>query len=1246
MPSIQQSRSGFAQTLLLATTLLFTLMLALLPATSLAHPGHLHGTLGFDGRVPGQPDFKRTGDITMRYIPSIGQYEVRSPGAPLGYIHAEAGSKGEELLTAPGGPIAASEEPREFIGPGVDLPTLEDPPICRSTGNRIVVLNVTGNPGHDAGIRLLVQRMNWKIASQSSQSSGGARVVQMAVDCQPDGQIAVHQFSGGSWSAIQNAAGRSLPGGSGVNAVKFLAFAPDNGSLYGEGGPVYPDLTKSRQNANAVNTGTAIIYNGLSSWFRHVTIHELMHAMGASQGRDVNPLAPYSDFSNHCYDGQDALCYAAAGDAYCSTAGGYGTPTTVPIDCNKNTYFNAAPPGGSWLASYWNIASVENPFLAALPTQAPLATTERATPWNLTGASFEGTVTPRADYAFYQFQYTTESAYQRNGWGSASITAKQPVAVSGIAAYGSTSANVREIVASGLQVGTDYRARVVASNDANQAAYGAELRFRTLTEPTVTIDQPEFGQRWNATLRGTINPNGVQTSYRFADLYSFRSRQYVTYRVVGSVGSGTAPVSVSAPITGLLTPSTRYSVRLYATGQTTRFAEGTFTTPDWLVDSDLNQDGRADLVTLRPDGRVSVYPGGLGTSELEFGASIDSFTGTSSLAPAQYVGDGDYVVDVADVHGDQTADLVTVKSNGQVINYRGQNGGFVFPATGKADLGQPPALLKSGGELPIAAGDVDGDGDADLLTVDDGPGNLMLYRSDYTGIFRAGTIAASGVSSAHHTGGGEYFLDLADVTGDGREDLVSMTTWDDVWVRPGKADGSLEAPIGSFYAVGAIDTALDDGQGREPVGVGDVTGDGKADLVLSEAGTVYTYPALSGGDLGRFGAPRLSGGTATSTTFQSGGTCEFFGLIDVNGDERVDLGCAVHSIDRVVMAPGKADGTFGSSVLSSGTFPSTQHFSDQDASGNEFVIEKPAVRRRGCPASGCTTPAFASNAPAIGTIGGDGGVSLYMQDTNGDVTQRWWTQSTGWSGLGWHGSPPGGVATSEPTVARPSPGSTHVFVRGSDQAIWEKIWDSGSQTWSSWTSLGGSMRGVSAPAAISAQSDEMQVFATAADDSVWRRTWTSRSGWASWEAVPNTTATGLALASRPGSAGIDLYMRDSNGDVSQRWWTQSTGWSGLGWHGRPPGGPITSTPAAVSPTSDSIHIFVRGADHALWEKVWTDASGRWSEWTSLGGVLRSGPAATSPSSGEVHVFARFANDSLFRKRWSAAAGWSRWEPVY
>jgi hypothetical protein len=662
------------------------------------------------------------------------------------------------------------------------------------------------------------------------------------------------------------------------------------------------------------------------------------------------------------------------------------------------------------------------------------------------------------------------------------------------------------------------------------------------------------------------------------------------------------------------------------------------------VDSDVDGDGHADLVTLHPNGVVSVHPG---NSEAKFGSAVDSFSdgeGGGTLDSAQYDGEGHYVIDVADVDGDERSDLIALADDGDVHVFAGEEGAGFDEEGATSELGLAPGLLQPGGHEPIAVADVNGDSHGDLIAHEDAAEQVIVYpgRSDAT--FGEGIAAATEVGSALHTGVGRHFVDAGDVNGDARADLVAMTSGGDLEVFRGRSLGTFAEPVVSHQ--GEVDPAMDDGSGQEAVGLGDLDGDGRADLLLVDSsGTPHRYPGQASGAFG----PVVTGSPGSlSTTFDpESGLLELLGLMDVNGDGRADIALNwPEQEDAVYVGPGESNDTFGEAVASEGTFPSTQHFQNQDASGNEFVFEKPSWRRRGCdPEAGCVTPAFASNAQGIGAAGGYGGVDLYMRDSVGDVTQRWWTAGTGWSELGWHGSPPGGVTTSEPAAVFPSHGPVHVFVRGADEAIWEKVWNPATKTWLSWSSLGGVAAAI-APAAVSREEGEIQLFgAAAADNSVWRRTWVSGSGWSSWESVAETTATGLAASSRPNNPGIDLFMRDANGDITQRWWTPTTGWSGLGWHSRPPGGPAGSAPAAVS-LAGSVHVFVRGADRSLWQKVWQDSSQTWSEWTSLGGVLRSAPAATSPASGQIHIFARFANDSLFRKRWSAEGGWSGWEPVY
>ncbi|HWJ41959.1 MAG TPA: hypothetical protein VNR67_00855, partial [Solirubrobacterales bacterium] len=163
----------------------------MLPAFASAHPGHRH-VPGFDGRLPGQPDLKIVGNTTYRFIPSQERYEISRPGMPPGYMHADV-ARQSVSPPAPGPLLAYSET--EGRPP---LPTNELSPICRNSGNRIVIqysdgAGIVANPV--PAVRSIVRRMNWKIADQASKSSPGARLVRMAVQCDSEGNIAVFDRS-------------------------------------------------------------------------------------------------------------------------------------------------------------------------------------------------------------------------------------------------------------------------------------------------------------------------------------------------------------------------------------------------------------------------------------------------------------------------------------------------------------------------------------------------------------------------------------------------------------------------------------------------------------------------------------------------------------------------------------------------------------------------------------------------------------------------------------------------------------------------------------------------------------------------------------------------------------------------------------------------------------------------------------------------------------------------------------------
>ena len=82
-------------------------------------------------------------------------------------------------------------------------------------------------------------------------------------------------------------------------------------------------------------------------------------------------------------------------------------------------------------------------------------------------------------------------------------------------------------------------------------------------------------------------------------------------------------------------------------------------------------------------------------------------------------------------------------------------------------------------------------------------------------------------------------------------------------------------------------------------------------------------------------------------------------------------------------------------------------------------------------------------------------------------------------------------------------------------------------------------------------------------------------------------------------------------------------------------------PAASAQNANSLDLFAKGTDGALWWKHWTGTT--WTASTSLGGVLTSPPAATSPSTGVIDVFARGSDGALYEKTTTnGGPSWSNW----
>jgi hypothetical protein len=319
--------------------------------------------------------------------------------------------------------------------------------------------------------------------------------------------------------------------------------------------------------------------------------------------------------------------------------------------------------------------------------------------------------------------------------------------------------------------------------------------------------------------------------------------------------------------------------------------------------ADVNGDGEPDLLVANTcvsdgacvDGSVGVL---LGNGDGTFQAAVSygaNGTGAASVA-------------VRDVNGDGKPDLF-------VANACGNNGDDGCIGTLGVLLGNGNGTFRaavnygSGAYEPdlVAVKDVDGDGKPDLVVASrcDNVGNcngvvgVLLGNGD--GTFKPVVTYGSGGYEAQSVA-------VADVNGDGKPDLVvanacadsNCTSGGVVDVLLGNGDGTFQAAMS--YGSG--------GQDAESVGVADLDGDGKPDLVVANGdGSVAV---LSGNGDGTFQA---------ATTYGSGGTgATSVAVADVNGDGKLDLvvanSCASSDCTNgsVGVLLGNGDGTFQAAV--------------------------------------------------------------------------------------------------------------------------------------------------------------------------------------------------------------------------------------------------------------------------------------------------------------------------------------------
>ncbi|OUJ73539.1 FG-GAP-like repeat-containing protein [Hymenobacter crusticola] len=289
---------------------------------------------------------------------------------------------------------------------------------------------------------------------------------------------------------------------------------------------------------------------------------------------------------------------------------------------------------------------------------------------------------------------------------------------------------------------------------------------------------------------------------------------------------------------------------------------------------DIDGDGDLDLLTCY--GTAAPAPGGV---VLRLNDGTGKFTGTKEVR----VGTNPNTVVLADVDSDGDLDILTLNSRNSVINstvsVRLNDGNGNFSGNQDASVGPFPNSL--------AVGDLDGDGDLDILTANrnsPSANTLSVRLNDGAGTF-SGTqeVPVEAIS---------YSVTAQDVDGDGDLDILSANENSTVSVHlnDGKANfsGSQKIPVSGYYKLA----------------VGDIDGDGDLDFITANYLPLNGSMSIRRND----GNGKFSGNQEIIS-----GSVNALSLSDMDGDGDLDLVTADYRPEAISVRLNDGTGTFGSS---------------------------------------------------------------------------------------------------------------------------------------------------------------------------------------------------------------------------------------------------------------------------------------------------------------------------------------------